>query len=240
MNNLMKSFLPLILTSAIAGLILAILAPLGTHYFSFLKRIIFWVGLCIAGGFGAGIVNGIATRLGWILKEEVISFGQSIGATISVSLVYFLIFPPNTLQSGLVTILYIWVISCVISGVGYLLNRQNTYKNSTPQKNDRATLFDRLPPKLRQADIYAISAEDHYVRVHTSQGDEMILMRLSDAIKETSPLIGVIPHRSWWVAEQGVEKVERKDGKIKLLLRNSVTVPVSRNGSKTVKQAGWI
>lgn len=240
MNNLMKSFLPLILTSAIAGLILAILAPLGTNYFPFLNRIIFWVGLCIAGGFGAGIVNIIATRLDWTLNDEVISFGQSIGATVSVSLVYFLIFPPNTFKSSMITILYILVISCVISGVGYLLGRQNTHKSANAHINNRAVLFDRLPPKLRQADIYAISAEDHYVRVHTSHGDEMILMRLSDAIKETSPLTGVVPHRSWWVAEQGVEKVERKDGKIKLLLRNSVTVPVSRNGSKTVKQAGWI
>jgi hypothetical protein len=36
----------------------------------------------------------------------------------------------------------------------------------------------------------ALSVEDHYVRVRTTRGEEMILMRLSDAIRETAPETG--------------------------------------------------
>jgi len=32
--------------------------------------------------------------------------------------------------------------------------------------------------------IYAVSAEDHYLRVHTSLGETMVLMRLADAVRQ--------------------------------------------------------
>ena len=65
-------------------------------------------------------------------------------------------------------------------------------------------------------------------------------MRLSDAIKEVAPLAGLKTHRSWWVAEQGVDAVKRKEGKTIILLKNDSRVPVSRSGQKTVKDAGWL
>ena len=39
----------------------------------------------------------------------------------------------------------------------------------------------RLPAKLAGADLWAVEAEDHYLRLHTSKGDDLILMRLADA-----------------------------------------------------------
>jgi len=45
----------------------------------------------------------------------------------------------------------------------------------------QAIIRERLPPKFRDADLYAINSEDHYVRIHSSAGEHMILMRLSDA-----------------------------------------------------------
>lgn len=136
------------------------------------------------------------------------------------------------------TIFYICVIAIVISCVGTLALTYGTA--SEKAAHTRPELYDRLAPKLRNSEIYALSSEDHYVRVFTAAGEEMIFMRLSDAVKETKPLTGVAPHRSWWVSEVGVESVNRKNGKIIISLKNGVTVPVSRNGSKTVKEAGWI
>lgn len=65
-------------------------------------------------------------------------------------------------------------------------------------------------------------------------------MRLSDAISELAPLPGLSPHRSWWVAESGVAKTLRQDGKTMINLRNDISVPVSRLKVKTLKDAGWI
>lgn len=221
-----------------AGLVLTILAPLGTHRFALGPRAFFWVGLCLAGGSGAAIFDFINRKFKRIKNTWFIAFGQSIVSTLAVAGFVFIIYKPQGFISAIVTLSYIWVIAIVISGIGALMRSRNT---PTPTVIDvRPALYDRLPPKLRQAEIYAIVSEDHYVRVYTSVGDKLILMRLSDAVKETSPLPGIAPHRSWWIAEAGVDRVIRKNGKISLQLKNGINAPVSRNGAKTVKAAGWM
>ena len=75
-----------------------------------------------------------------------------------------------------------------------------------PQTTTASPFLDRLPAKFRAADIHAVSAEDHYLRVHTSAGETMILMRLADAIRELAGLEGLQIHRSWWVARSGLRR----------------------------------
>ncbi len=99
---------------------------------------------------------------------------------------------------------------------------------------------DRLPTKLRSAEIHAVSAEDHYLRVHTSAGETMILMRLADAIRELGALEGMQTHRSWWVARQGLADTAKGDGKVTLKLKSGAEAPVSRTYQKAVKDAGWL
>jgi len=198
----MRHLAPMIGYSIIAGVILAILAPLGTSRYSLIERLAYWVGLCAAGGVGAGLIDILAMRFNWSLK----------------------------------------IIAIVMCSIGLVIKKAQGrgLDSQTNIQNTRPDILERLPPKLRRADIYAISAEDHYVRVHTSEGDHMVLMRLSDAIKEAHPLDGHKTHRSWWVAEAGVESAKRKDSKIILTLKNGIIAPVSRSGQKPVKEAGWI
>lgn len=239
MNAVLKKLIPLFSTSFIAGVVLAILGPFGTSQMPFAGRLIYWVGLCLAGGFGVGLVDlGLKGRR-WKPSHWLETLLQSFGATALVCFFMFVIFPPANLYSVLISIFYIWVISIVLCTIGTLLNLSRNPQIIIPD-NMRPKLLERLSPKMRQADIYAINAEDHYVRVHSSVGEEMILMRLSDAIKEVAPLTGVKTHRSWWVAEQGVETVKRKKDKTIILLKNDSRVPVSRSGQKAVKDAGWI
>lgn len=103
-----------------------------------------------------------------------------------------------------------------------------------------ATPFlDRIPSRLGRT-LLALEMEDHYVRVHTEQGSDLILMRLRDAVAELQGLDGLQVHRSYWVAAQAVTGVERRpDGKAVLLLRNGLRVPVSRSYASAVRAAGW-
>lgn len=230
--------LTLLTPTVLAGLVLTILAPLGTHNFAFGGRALYWIGLCLAGGLGAGLFDLLNKKFGLTQNVGLTAFAHSIFATIAVAAFIFSIFEPSTIFGALATLFYIWVIAIVISGIGALMGARNA---PVPTANDaRPALYDRLTPKLRSAEIYAIASEDHYVRVYTSAGNEMILMRLSDAVKETAPLPGLTPHRSWWVAEAGVESTKRKDSKTILALKNGVIAPVSRSGAKAVKEAGWI
>jgi hypothetical protein len=100
--------------------------------------------------------------------------------------------------------------------------------------------LERLPPRLKTADIWAVSAEDHYLRIHTSKGQELILLRLSDAMAELEGIEGIQTHRSWWVAKAAISDVKRGDGTATIILPDHTETPVSRTRLKAVRDLGWI
>ncbi len=99
--------------------------------------------------------------------------------------------------------------------------------------------IQRLPLRLREARLIAVEAEDHYLRVHTDQGSDLILMRLADALTELEGLEGAQTHRSWWVARDAVRGASRGDGRATLTLDGGITAPVSRRYARTLRDAGW-
>lgn len=101
------------------------------------------------------------------------------------------------------------------------------------------SLLARLPAHLRQAEIHAVEAQDHYLRVHTDAGSALILMRLSDAIAELPALDGARTHRSWWVARNAVVAARRSHGRATLLLKAGIHAPVSRTYSGNLRRDGW-
>jgi hypothetical protein len=89
--------------------------------------------------------------------------------------------------------------------------------------------------------LVAMCSEDHYVRVHGETSSTLILIRLRDAIAELEPAVdGMQVHRSWWVARQAVTGHKRGDRALRLLLRNGLEVPVSRERISSLKASGWL
>lgn len=110
-----------------------------------------------------------------------------------------------------------------------------------PERSPAAAPFlARIPPRLGR-DLLALEMEDHYLRIHTTRGSDLILMRLRDAVAELDGFPGLRVHRSFWVAQAAVAGVERRpDGKLLLVLSNGLTVPVSRTHAPAVRAAGWV
>ncbi len=102
-----------------------------------------------------------------------------------------------------------------------------------------ARFLDRLPPKLVGAVLYAVEAQDHYLRLHTSRGTDLVLLRLSDALGELDGLEGAQTHRSWWVARAAVGAARRAEGRTALVLPSGVEAPVSRTYVRALRNAGW-
>jgi DNA-binding LytR/AlgR family response regulator len=99
--------------------------------------------------------------------------------------------------------------------------------------------LDRVPDKLKGGAIYAVQAEDHYLRIRTSKGSDLILMRLSDAIAELEGIEGAQTHR-WWVAKDGIAEVKRAEGRVALSLKDGSEAPVSRPNVRALRESGWI
>jgi len=130
--------------------------------------------------------------------------------------------------------------SLMMTALAFLVRRAPTQTYASPAPHSRPPKFlDRLPPRLAGAEIYAVEAEDHYLRVHTSLGQDLILMRLGDAIGELQGVEGAQTHRSWWVAKSAVTNAERADGRATLTLKDGAEAPVSRGFAKQLRAAGW-
>ena len=100
--------------------------------------------------------------------------------------------------------------------------------------------LERLPLKLRGAEVWAVEAEDHYLRLHTSKGQDLILMRLGDAVAELEGIEGAQVHRSWWVARDAIADAKRGDGRATLTLKDGSEVPVSRTYARILRERNWI
>lgn len=223
----------------VAGIVLAILAPFATSDLPLSTRLIYWVGLCLAGGIGVAFTDWLSQKFNLSLQPWQDVLIGSLGATTCVCLFMILLFPPRTLEGLLITIFYVWIIAVVLCFIGTLLRLTRT-RGQAETNVESPALMDRLPLKFREAQFYAASSEDHYTRIYTSSGDHLLLMRLGDVPDLAQPTEGLTPHRSWWVAKEGVADVIKQDGKLVIRLKNEMDVPVSRAGAKRVKDAGWL
>jgi DNA-binding LytR/AlgR family response regulator len=109
-----------------------------------------------------------------------------------------------------------------------------------PQDRPSVRFLERLPAKLRGGQVWAVEAEDHYLRLHTSKGQDLILMRLADAVAELDGIEGMQVHRSWWVARDAVANIARGDGRAELTLQDGSKVPVSRTYARVLREKGWL
>jgi hypothetical protein len=240
------------------GIFLAFLNPFGSvTEIPLAIAIPYWVSLILWGGLtGEG--------LAWLLRKLRPDWPlwAFLGA-LSV-LMTAVVYPAVALEQDLVMhrpihlreaaqfAFYIWLIALGVSA-GVVLGFRAFGKRSgmfdpatdplpgaSPAAPGPSPFLDRLPIRLRSSTIYAVESEDHYLRVHTSGGEELILMRIADAIRELAALDGLQTHRSWWVARDGLADTARANGKLVLKLKSGAEAPVSRTYLQAVKDKGWI
>jgi len=237
------------------GVIFAWLGVYQSGEIPFPERIVYWSALIALGSAAAMLINPLVFDR-WmagshpVLQIAVVSCVISVPITIGLVAIEYVsvgrLAEPGWwwVQFG-----YVLVISALLTTGGWALDRlgEKSPAAAAPSGNPAAApaaipvvFADRLPAKFRAGTIYAVSAEDHYLRVHTSVGETMILMRLADAIRELTTLEGLQVHRSWWVARQGLADVSKGDGRVTLKLKSGVEAPVSRANLKLVREAGWL
>jgi hypothetical protein len=237
------------LFGAIPGVLLALLGPLGSFGAPVTYRFMFWVPTMIAGSM-AGLLFGIALKNARdlqtrpLLRAVIHGFLVTLVMTVIVHFVAALAFGPGAAPLGTTLVFYVGLITFVMSMLSTLvLERRKRVEAASPLPVDTApipaSLPNRLSPKLRGEPVLALEAEDHYVRVHTPAGSELILLRLADAANEMGNTPGARTHRSWWVARAAVKTVNRSAGKTTLLLLNDIEVPVSRGFIAELREAGW-
>lgn len=76
-------------------------------------------------------------------------------------------------------------------------------------------------------EVLALQAEDHFVRVFTQAGSELVHFRFGDAIAQMPDELGLQVHRSWWVAERAVRSAKRGARRWQVTIGTDTLVPIS-------------
>ena len=230
-----------------AGVVLALTGAFGTNIVPLWLRLAYWVPLILAGAVWATLCSRLIERVvdpdekPW-LTVAALSAATAGPVVVLVWLVTGLMFeneiyPLDRLVHFIGPVL---VVTVAISAINVFLGRPAPVQtHAGPGGAAPARFLERLPPRLRGAALHAVQAEDHYLRLHTDRGSDLILMRLSDAVAELKGLEGARTHRSWWVARDAVREVARSDGRAALTLEGGIVAPVSRRYARALREAGW-
>jgi len=237
-------------TQLAIGAALGWLGPFGTHeMMPLLQRVLYWMisipVIALFARLAIRTVVGHDRARTWPLPLRVAAGASLAGfpATFIVLLLHGLFVGSMRFDAwGLVEV-YLTV-SIVIGLVAYprvLLSAAKRLTDAPPEEPLAVVspFLRRIPPRLG-SELLWLSAEDHYIRVTTSLGSDLILCRLSDAIAELGGEVGQRVHRSHWVARRALGSIERKDGKTVLVLTTGETVPVSQSYVPSLKAAGWL
>ena len=101
---------------------------------------------------------------------------------------------------------------------------------------DALSFLKKIKPDVGR-NILALEAQEHYVKVYTDRGDDLVLYRMGDAVQELSQVqAGLRVHRSYWVAERAVTEILPAKNTHRLKLSNGLEVPVSNSYKKVVEQ----
>jgi hypothetical protein len=233
--------------AAAAGVFLALVGAVGTGATPWLDRLVFWSVLLQAGTLCASAVGVVAARRPRIGESVVLRWSVTMLAVAA---------PMTLLSWGLARVVFAWGApvgiapfawaSVLVSGAMTALMMaigmpgRVTAGPQAQMRSNTVRLRERLAPPFRGAEIHAVSAEDHYLRVHTSAGAALLLMRFGDALAELDGIEGAQTHRSWWVARDAIVGARREGRTMALTLKGDIEAPVSRPNVKALQAAGWL
>ncbi len=250
-----------------AAVVLAYLGALGTHQAPLGQRLAYWAAVILPGSVLGLMVTALVRGWGGLagrrwLEIAAIALAVSVPHTFLVVVASALFFGIEAITPGLVASFWsaVLVIALVLTAINHLAaageagvptpaaeplppapvaSPPPTPADDSPLPPLPELIAEKLPARLRAARLIAIEAEDHYLRIHTDAGSDLVLMRMTDACALLPETAGARVHRSWWAARAATEAVERGGGRVELRLACGLVVPVSRAMQGAIKAQGW-
>jgi hypothetical protein len=227
---------------------MAAIGPYGTGTLPPPRAFAYWFA-CMVGGGAIGIVidETLGRRAGSFWPRLAVS---SLGMTPLVTLLVLVVGHGLARQSleftRYLSLLWQVLVVCVpvMALRGLVWRRPRTVVETRvvvapPLPEAEAAFRRRLSARRRCARLIAVEAYDHYLRVHTGAGSELVTARFAEALAELAGAHGFQTHRSWWIAADAIESVRWRRGAGEARLAGDLTAPISRAHAPAVKAAGW-
>lgn len=244
-----------------AAVVLAVLGAMNTGQAPLGYRLLYWASVILPGSLLGIVVQTAVIAWGGLAGRRwteiaVVALLVSVPHTFMVIVATALFFGLEAITPGVVVFfgLTVLVIALVLTAINHLAAAPEAtplpeaFPEPEPEPAAPALpelpmlpelIAEKLPVRLRQARLIAIEAEDHYLRVHTDSGSDLVLMRMTDACALLPEAAGARVHRSWWAARGAARTLARREGRVELTLEGGLCVPVSRAMQPALRDQGW-
>jgi type IV secretory pathway VirB2 component (pilin) len=234
--------------AAIVAVTATVIAPFGTDRMGFGLRLLYWTGVVVSHTLIAIAVL-LAVSYGlrrWIEPRWLRLLIAGIVAALPLGLIQIAIshlvqaMPLTPVAVGTTFLSTLTITLAVTAAVGMFQEDPNQQPAPAlpPAPRPGQAFLARLPIETGR-DLVSLTMQDHYIEVRTRTGQTLLLMRLSDAVKELEGVDGMQIHRSHWVARGAVAKLHRDDGRLLVEMADGRKLPVSRSYAAAVRAAGF-
>lgn len=232
---------------AAAVLLLGLSGPFDTlTSFDAPTRLVYWLAVVVLSYAFSRVtavvaMRSLAPRITFAPLRIVLSAAiASLPATLIVDLISLIAYGPSENPQPLRLWLYCFAVAlALVTLIAVGERHAPTPAPEAALAPAPIALLQRLPLPAR-GKLSHISVQDHYVEIVTDRGKTLLLLRLSDAIRETEGVAGLQIHRSHWIALDAVRKAIRADGKPMLELIDGTRLPVSRSYLPAARAAGLL
>ncbi len=229
---------------SVMGLFLAAFSAFESERNAFWVSLLYWQAAMLGGGVIASLIEPPLHRL-MTGRPRLFAVSQAIAMTPPIAVWIWVLsnlFEDRGWRLDLFALLIVPVFNVNVAVVilawllrGALAPRHRPASPDAPPPELRA----KLPPRLARARLIAVEAEDHYLRIHTDAGSDLIHMSLSSALAALKDRDGLQVHRSWWVARRAVEAARWRKGRGVLTLTGGIEAPVSESRAAAVRALDW-
>jgi len=228
----------------LAVIVLTLSGPFGTFdQFDLVDRLLFWTAAMIAGTAFIQVSVILSIRAGPDTKRAIYTAAivgtllGSVPATAVIMTIYER-FSGIDLPNSNFPLLWsnVALVGCIVS-CGHIFaqlggqTREASKETNQPvptlQSVENVPLLSRLPDGLRPCQVMSFSMQDHYVEVTTMEGQSLLLMRLTDAMRELGDLKGARTHRSHWVSQRHLINIKKDGRKFVAVLTDDRKLPIS-------------
>lgn len=240
------------------GVLLGLIGPFGTFEMSAGVRMAFWLGTLLMG---YAIFRPFLIVSEWV--GETLHVPQLVAGGLALMIaalpltfliaLFFAGFDATRALTGKGLIglyLQVWLIGFMVNAV-FVFTLGRSAKQTGPTTDvpdpDKASVPASAPGQNPSArllpdvgPVYALKGEDHYVRIFGQSGEQLVLMRLRDAIADVQDDQGEQVHRSWWVSRTAIASVRRVGRTAELTLVDGTVVPVARDMMPRLRELRWL
>jgi hypothetical protein len=179
-----------------------------------------WFSVTVSGFAGALAFVPVAWGLDGLFPEEDVDTGSWLNELTSETL------------STVLPVMLVWL---ALNAPRLL--RITEAASSTATRNPEEPAFWAKTPRAIGRDLVSLSAELHYLRVRTTNGDALILYPFGQAVEELAAMPGLQVHRSHWVALAHIKDIARRGDGATVHLTGETALPASRKFRKALSQA---